>query len=170
MNRVAILGNAGSGKSFLAARLGSTRDLPVIALDDLFWKPPGQYQTKRPAHELMALIDARKLEPTWIVEGVYGELVQPFLNQADHLLWLDIPWEVSRARLEERQLSRAAASDDPAFPMLMAYAEAYWTRDDGRSHAGHRRIFEAFERKKVHLASEGAVNAFLRTVPAGVGS
>jgi len=166
MNRVAILGNAGSGKSFLAAGLGSSWGLPVIALDELFWKPPGQYQTKRPADELMALVDAKRLEPRWIVEGVFGELVQPFLNHADLLIWLDIPWEVSRERIEQRHSRGRRGEDVPAFLALLAYAGRYFERDDGRSQAGHRRLFEAFARHKVHLTSEDAVNEFLRTIRA----
>ena len=164
MNRVAILGNAGSGKTYLAAQLGSRRSLPVVDLDDLFWKPPDQYTIKRPADELIALVEAKKLEPNWIVEGVYGELIQLLLEHTDLLIWVDTPWEVSRCRLEQRHSRGGGASDDPAFVKLMAYAAAYWNRDDGRSHAGHLRIFEAFAREKRHFTSERAVNAFLGTV------
>jgi hypothetical protein len=117
---------------------------------------------KRPADELMALIDTRRQEPRWIVEGVYGELVQPFLSRAEGLVWLDVAWEVSRARLERRRLQRReAASDDHAFQMFLAYAEAYWKRDDGRSHAGHLRLVEEFGGAKYHLTSEDEVDSFL---------
>ena len=37
--RIAVIGCAGSGKSTLAAKLGSSTGLPVIHLDQLFWKP-----------------------------------------------------------------------------------------------------------------------------------
>jgi adenylate kinase family enzyme len=42
MERVVILGCAGTGKSTLARRLGAKTGLPVVHLDALFWEPGWQ--------------------------------------------------------------------------------------------------------------------------------
>lgn len=161
MRRIAILGNAGSGKSYLAAKLAAKHALPVLNLDDLFWMPPGQYVTKRPADQLRTLVEPRRLELSWIVEGIYGELIESFLDCADVLVWIDVPWEVSRMRLENRRKEIQGPFDEEAFAKLLAYAEAYWQRQDGRSHAGHRRLFDGFSRRRKHLTSALAVDAFV---------
>ncbi|WP_338049208.1 hypothetical protein [Paenibacillus wynnii] len=41
MNRVLVLGSAGSGKSTLSQQLGEIFKLPVIHLDKYYWKPIG---------------------------------------------------------------------------------------------------------------------------------
>jgi ATP-dependent protease HslVU (ClpYQ) ATPase subunit len=41
MHRVVIIGNSGSGKSYLARRLSEQLTLPLIHLDALFWEPGG---------------------------------------------------------------------------------------------------------------------------------
>jgi adenylate kinase family enzyme len=161
MDRVAIMGNAGAGKSHLARQLTYRYAVPIIDLDDLFWMPPGQYTTKRPADELTALVNTERSKPSWIVEGVYGELIEQFLADAQCLIWLDTPWEVSRTRIIERQRGRSPGLEDPSFEALLTYAAAYWERRDARSHPGHERIFEAFAREKFRFRTEDAVNRFL---------
>lgn len=144
LKRIAILGNAGSGKSYLAAKLATKYRLPTLDLDDLFWMPPRQYITKRPTAALMEMMQAKRLEPLSIVEGVYGELMETFLGEAELLIWLDLPWGACRTRLENRRSECVRKFDERAFEKLLAYAGRYWQRDDGRSHAGHRRLLDGF--------------------------
>lgn len=161
MQRIAILGNAGSGKTYLASRLASIHSIPTIDLDDLFWQRPGDYTTKRPQHALRALVDLERSKAAWIVEGVYGELLESFLVSAQQLFWLDAPWEVCLERITHRQAARGRTADDDSFRALVRYAAAYWERNDGRSHAGHRRLFDAFAGEKHCFTSAAALNAFL---------
>lgn len=161
MRRIAIIGNAGSGKSFLARRLAACHGIPTLDLDHLFWLRPGDYTTKRPADELGALVDAERRKQAWIVEGVYGELVEPFLASAEQLIWLDLPWSVCHTRIRARQMARGVPTKHEAFQALVAYAAAYWEREDGRSHAGHHRLFDAFVGDKLCFTSEDTVNAYV---------
>ena len=39
MQRIAIIGNAGGGKSVLARKLGELLNCPVYPFDDLQWQP-----------------------------------------------------------------------------------------------------------------------------------
>jgi adenylate kinase family enzyme len=161
MMRMAIMGNAGAGKSHLARALSVRYSVPVVSLDELFWMPPGQYTTKRPVEQLMALVSAERAKRAWAVEGVYGELIQPFLADAQCLFWLDTPWDVCRRRIITRQRQRIGQTEDASFQALLAYAAAYEVRRDARSHDGHRGMFEAFACEKWRLSSEDAVNRFL---------
>lgn len=128
-HRVAVIGNAGSGKTTTARHLAAAGGLPIIDLDDLFWMPPSQYVTKRPVGQLSRIIEEKRQESSWIVEGVYGEPPEPEI--------------------------------EAALRRLIAYAEAYWTRDDLRSHSGHQRIFDEFGGAKVRLVSEDEVGVLL---------
>ena len=163
--RVAIIGNAGSGKTFLAQKLAAARDAPVIDLDALFWKPPGQYKTKRPVEEVLAVLEEKRRGDAWIVEGVYGELVLPFLERTQLLLWLDLPWEVCRARIEKRHIDRCGEDQRQELSSWLAelieYAGAYWARDNLRSRAGHQRMLDTFAGSKVRLSSEDEVTGFI---------
>ena len=39
MNRIVVIGSAGSGKSTLSQKLGQIYSLPVVHLDKYYWKP-----------------------------------------------------------------------------------------------------------------------------------
>ena len=54
-----IIGNGGSGKTWLARRLVAGGDTPIIHLDDLFWEPGG-FDKKRGADEVDRLIEESK--------------------------------------------------------------------------------------------------------------
>jgi len=151
MKRIVIFGNSGSGKSTLAKELGAKHTLPIVHLDKLFWAD-GSYTTKRPPEIVLRKIDVLKAEPAWIMEGVFGELAERLLDRADFLIWLDLPWAVCKAGLEQRGPSKSVEDSKVAFAALIVWAENYWTRTDLRSAPGHERIFSAFPGDKVHIA------------------
>lgn len=88
MKRIVILGRGASGKSTLAARLGSMVRLPVVELDKVFWQP-GLVATSRGAwkgvQEDLVTGDA------WILEGDLGpyDVVEVRLRAADTIIFLD---------------------------------------------------------------------------------
>jgi len=83
MKRIHITGNAGSGKSTFARKLGNALGYPVYGLDKIVWQsgwkktPHGIKDTK--IKELLA-------KPEWIIEGV-SQAVQ---NSADVVIFLDV--------------------------------------------------------------------------------
>lgn len=60
-----IIGNSGSGKTWLAERLRTILLAPVIHLDDLFWEPGG-FDKKRRDEEIELLIEQSKSGDSWI--------------------------------------------------------------------------------------------------------
>jgi adenylate kinase family enzyme len=89
MTRVAILGNAGGGKSTLGRKLGAARGLPYHAIDRLQWLPGW-----RPAPQAAfdAGHDAIVAGERWILDGV-GDLdaIVRRIARADTILLIDLP-------------------------------------------------------------------------------
>src|SRR5688572_27977737 len=96
-----IIGNSGSGKTWLAMQLAVHSSAPVVHLDEIFWQPGG-FNEKRPRAAVEQLIADSKQHPSWIVEGVFGELAERYRDEADLLLWLDLDWPTCRERLLAR--------------------------------------------------------------------
>jgi adenylate kinase family enzyme len=103
--RFAITGAAGSGKSTLGRELSRIYRIPHIDLDDLFNRPGWQ---EAPAAEfrrdVAAAIDATS---GWVIDGRYHHLIEYTVwEQAETLVWLDVPVPIALARLLRRQASQ----------------------------------------------------------------
>jgi len=164
MKRIVIIGNSGSGKSFLAAAISARTDIPVIHLDKLFWVAGG-FDEKRPVEVVHAEIESKKQNDSWIVEGVFGELAKRFLDRSDYLVWLDLPWAACREGLLQRG-SESATQLDPIkaeenFQELLVWAEDYWNRTNARSHAGHQKIFDEYPGYKLRITDKEAIDEFI---------
>ncbi|RYD48943.1 MAG: hypothetical protein EOP85_02570 [Verrucomicrobiaceae bacterium] len=156
MKRIVILGNSGSGKTFLAREWSAAGGIPLIHLDEIFWLP-GCFNERRTDDEVQEIICSKIREDEWIAEGVFGSLAEKFLCRATHLVWLDLPWGVCRASLLARG-SESSRQTDPDqaeknFRILLEWAEAYQVRSGDCSHAGHLRIFETFAGKKTRITT-----------------
>jgi adenylate kinase family enzyme len=167
MDRVVIIGNSGSGKTHLAKRLSEHFGSPLIHLDTLFWEPGG-FNVKRPKALVLADVARLAQGQRWVVEGVFGELAQEFCPTAEHLIWLDLDWATCERSLLQRG-SQSAQQQEPqeaeaSFARLLAWAGAYWLRDDLRSQRGHQLIFERFAGGKTRLTSRAAVDDFVASV------
>jgi adenylate kinase family enzyme len=95
VTRIFITGNAGSGKTTLAKRVGRALDLPVTGLDRIVWQPG--WRKSSPDQRASGI--ARLLaQPDWIAEGVSGALVEA----ADVVLFLDMPRRTCLLRCARR--------------------------------------------------------------------
>jgi adenylate kinase family enzyme len=165
MKRIVIIGNSGSGKSFLAGAISSKTEMPVIHLDKLFWVSGG-FNEKRPVEVVHAEIESKKKEDEWIVEGVFGELAERFLDRADYLIWLDLSWPTCRNGLlargseSSKQLDPVKAEEN--FQNLLTWAENYWNRTNPRSHFGHQKIFDGYQGTKERITDRESIEEFLK--------
>lgn len=87
IERIMIIGGAGSGKSSLARRLGEITGLPVIHIDTLYWQPGW---IMRPRDEISRLTNEAADQDTWIFEGNHSETMIYRASRADTLVFLDI--------------------------------------------------------------------------------
>lgn len=142
----------------------------MLDLDTAFWVD-GSYQAKRPAADVAAILEAWHAKDRWVVEGVYGDLVEPFLHRAEMLVWLALPWVDCSKALLDRELERRPIRTpelEKTFEALIAYGAAYDSRTNSISRTGHQRLFDGFAGKKVLLESRTEVdrwNATHRTYP-----
>lgn len=85
--RIVIIGCGGSGKSTLAKQLGKITGIPVIHLDQMFWR---QGWTHVPREEFDTLLHKELVKETWIIEGNYHRTIGERLNCCDMVIYLDV--------------------------------------------------------------------------------
>lgn len=105
MSKVAIIGNAGGGKSALARRLGERFRLPVRVIDDVQWQPGW---TPAPSDVVAAAQAAWLAQPKWVIDG-WGswELIEQRFVEADTIVIVDFPLRVHYRWALQRQLLAA---------------------------------------------------------------
>ncbi|MFB2864571.1 AAA family ATPase [Aeromonas sp. MdU4] len=164
MQRILIIGNSGSGKSWLAARLAEQLTIREVNLDTIVWQPGG-FNQKRSQDEIDLAIKALAQEPSWVVEGVFGALAEQLLAAADLLLFLDLDWSVCRDSLLSRgsqsAIQRDAIAAEENFQQLLVWASEYELRASKSSRQFHRELFERYQSDKHHFTTRQEVNNYL---------
>jgi adenylate kinase family enzyme len=108
MNRIMIIGCGGSGKSFLARKLGQSLSLPVYHLDRIFWKKGWVESERAPFLESQQRILSTH---RWIVDGNFGGTMELRFKHADTIIFLDLStavclWSVVKRRFQYRNQAR----------------------------------------------------------------
>ena len=100
--RVLVAGVSGVGKTTVARRIGEKLGLPHTEIDSLFhgpnWTPRSAFDAE--VRELVA-------RPAWVTEWQYSSARPVLAARADLLVWLDLPFRVTLARVIRRTLRRA---------------------------------------------------------------
>lgn len=110
MQRVSVVGNAGSGKSRLARRLAEVLRVPHVELDSIHhqagWRPIDP-------DEFLARVAAIAGGDGWVIDGNYRSVVVdgPVWQRADTVVWLDLPRRTVMAQLVRRTLRRVIHRD-----------------------------------------------------------
>jgi len=98
---VAIVGSGGVGKSTFAEELGRRTGIPVVHLDQHFWKPNW---VPTPREEWADLQVGLLSGDTWIADGNYGGTLDVRLSRADTVIVLTLPRWRSTLRALNRSL------------------------------------------------------------------
>ena len=119
MTRIAIIGNAGGGKSTVSRKLRDLLGLPLYPIDQLQWRPRWQAVPKNE----FAIAHAKLLtEQRWIIDG-WGdfEAIEERFRQSDTIVLVDYPlwrhywWAIKRQFM---CLFRPRIDGPPGCPML----------------------------------------------------
>ena len=88
MNRIAIVGCSGGGKSTLARALGARLGLPIIHLDVIFWRPGW---IEGDLVETLDQVNEAVSADRWICEGNFIRASALRFQRADLIVWVDQP-------------------------------------------------------------------------------
>lgn len=157
VSRILVFGNSGSGKSTLARKLATSQGLAHLDLDTLAWlpvAPPERMPLSESETELMKFIS---LNPRWVIEGCYADLLELVASQSDELIFMNLsisacianarnrPWEPHKYETKEAQ--------DANLPMLVEWIAEYPTRTDTFSKSAHLELYENYSGKKSMLTA-----------------
>ena len=99
MKKVIVLGCSGSGKSVFARRLQERTGLPLICLDNLWWKPDRSHISR---DEFDAVLAEVLRTDAWIIDGDYSRTYETRIRACDTVFFLDYGEEVCMAGIRER--------------------------------------------------------------------
>lgn len=101
MQRVLVIGPPGSGKSTLARAIARRTGLPLIHLDQHYWRSGWiEPDSETWAGQVKALASAER----WVMDGNYGGTLELRLPRADTVIWLDLPTRLCLWRIGWRAL------------------------------------------------------------------
>lgn len=162
LTRTLIIGNSGSGKSWLAERVADRSGAAYVDLDLIHWLPGG-YGVPRERADAIRLAQLAAEADRWVIEGIYGWLVNEVLANASALVWLCIDEGECVANIRRRGIRRNGSPE--AFDALQEWAATYRSRTGSSSYGAHRTIFEQFHGDKETLGSRDAIGKFVGRVP-----
>lgn len=86
MQRVLIIGGNGAGKTTFARELSQKKHLPLVHLDQLYWR--GNWECVSKA-EFDALLQAELEREQWIIDGNYNRTLPHRLRYCDTVFYFD---------------------------------------------------------------------------------
>jgi len=172
MQRVAVVGSGGAGKSVFARELGRLTGLPVHHLDRFMWRPDWVLTPDNVGDAGLLELAGRD---RWIIDGNFGRTMPQRFAAADTIVLLDLPRVVCTWRVIRRTIdgisTRESRPDLPEgceerpdwdflkwvwnFPTRSRPAVLQRVAEHGRHAAFH------------HLRSRVDVTRFFETLPTG---
>ena len=154
MERVAVIGNGGGGKSTLSRRVSQQFGLPCFEVDAFLWRPGWVLSSVEAYEDQHRRIIA---SDRWILDGLGRlETIADRLARATDIVLIDMPLWVHFWLAAERQIAWAAGSIDnpPAgatkMPPTEALFQTIWDVDQNWM-PDIRRLADAEEAKGKHV-------------------
>lgn len=158
LHRTLIVGNSGSGKSWLAERIANRLGSPCVDLDSIHWLPGG-YNVARARNDAVQLLRDAAKAVRWVIEGIYGSLVNEVCGDSTALIWLCLDEAECVQNIRQRGIRRGG--DRARFAALLDWASTYRSRPGSSSYIGHQELFDEYSSDKRILRSRDEVMAFL---------
>lgn len=162
MSRVAVVGCPGSGKSTFARALAARTGLPLVHLDNIWWKPDRTHIT-RDAFDAALAAELRK--ETWIIDGYYSRTVEARLAACDMVIFLDFDEQTCMEGIAARV--GQARSDIPwteqtIDPELVALVQDFQTEHRPKLLA----LLDRYADRDIHIfRTRVEADAWLQTIP-----
>jgi adenylate kinase family enzyme len=173
MEKVAVFGNAGGGKSTLSRRLADITGLPLYVLDKIQFQAGG---VPVPAEDFQAAHQQILSAQQWIIDGFGSiETLWPRLAAADTLVYVDLPLPLHFSWVTKRFLTgfwQPPAGWPENSPLLQSSLNSYralWLCHQHLTPKYRQYVEQARTAKPVyHLRSPGAIAQFLKSMEHGV--
>lgn len=161
-HRIVIMGNGGSGKTWLAKRLAARFGLEAVHLDDVYWQP-GRYGVARDKGIVIDEVKQLTEGDSWLMEGVYGWLVDVLLPRANLFFWLDLGEDECVANVRTRGIQGGESQE--SFEGLVKWVSEYRIRKNNwNSFEGHQKLFDGYSGTKFRLRSREEIGEYLRDI------
>ena len=159
--KTAILGYAGSGKTYLSDYISENKKIPVLHLDDVKWdkewKPIDDSVVLPQVAELMA-------KDNWIIDGYYKYLLyNERLESADLIVLLLLPRLTCFYRAVKRTKSRRKDGYKNDLNWWFVKFTLFGCRNKERRRA-YAEIAEKYKDKTVVLRTQRQVDEFMKNV------
>ena len=159
--KIAVLGYAGSGKTFLSDYLSNKKNIPVLHLDsikwDKEWKPVDDSVVLPQVSEFMTKDD-------WIIDGYYKYLLyDERLEKADMIVLLLLPRLTCFYRTVKRTKSRRKDGYKNDLNWWFVKFTLFGCRNKERRQT-YADISEKYKGKTVKLETMRQVNAFIKNL------
>lgn len=86
LQKIAIIGISGVGKSWTASYIGKKTNIPIVHMDQVWWEP---YWKERPESVVQMDLLKKLQTASWVIEGYIQPLGVERLQQADLVIYLD---------------------------------------------------------------------------------
>lgn len=159
--KIALMGYAGSGKTFLAKYLAEKLNMPVMHLDEVKytkeWKPI-------PDEMVLPIVSDFLQKNDWILDGNYTYLFQKErLDAADKIILLLLPRIPCLLRCIRRRKDRRAEGYTNDTNLWFIQFVLFEGRNKERRR-NYSRIRETYQDKVITLHSQKEIDAFVQQV------
>ncbi|MBQ3602489.1 MAG: DNA topology modulation protein FlaR [Clostridia bacterium] len=159
--KIAVLGYAGSGKTYLTDYIAERKNIPVLHLDDIKWD-----KEWKPVDDSLVLPQVSQFmaRESWIIDGYYKYLLyDERLEQADMIVLLLLPRFICFYRALKRTKQRKKAGYKNDMNLWFVKFTLFGCRNRERRQT-YAEIKEKYKAKTVVLKTRRQVAKFLNNI------
>jgi adenylate kinase family enzyme len=173
--RIFVRGTSGAGKTTLARRIAERWGAEYVEMDAIHHLPNW---AARPREETQAIVAEIVQRESWVIDGNYGHAIDPHLERADMVVWLDYSFAIVFWRVLSRTVRRSLRREELWAGNRETFQKAFLSRDSilwWMVTTFHRRRRQCHEVKRrlensstrfVHLTSPLAAELWLASLDA----